>query len=134
MVWSPLAGGLLSGKYKGADDKGPAGARRTTFDFPVVDKARAFRCVDAMRPIAERHEISVAQVALAWISSKPFVSTVIIGAKSMDQLRDNIASTRVRLTAEELNLLDEVSQLPSEYPGWMLAFQGQSRAKPPLRE
>ena len=134
MVWSPLAGGLLSGKYKGAEDKGPTGARRTTFDFPPVDKARAFRCVDAMRPIAQRHSVSVAQIALAWILSKPCVSTVIIGAKSMDQLRDNIASTHVHLTAEELNSLDEVSQLPPEYPGWMLAFQGQYRAKPPLKE
>jgi aryl-alcohol dehydrogenase-like predicted oxidoreductase len=134
MVWSPLAGGLLSGKYQNADDKGPAGARRTTFDFPVVDKARAFRCVDAMRPIAQRHQVSVAQIALAWILSKSFVSTVIIGAKSMDQLRDNIAATRVQLTAEELKSLDEVSQLPTEYPGWMLAFQGQYRAKPPFKE
>src|ERR1700722_4362094 len=78
MVWSPLAGGLLSGKYKAADDKGPAGARRTTFDFPPVDRQRAFRCVDAMRPVAERHQVSVAQIALAWILRKPFVSTIII--------------------------------------------------------
>jgi aryl-alcohol dehydrogenase-like predicted oxidoreductase len=134
MVWSPLAGGLLSGKYKSADDKGPTGARRTTFDFPVVDKQRAFQCVDAMRPLAQQHQVSVAQIALAWILSKPFVSSVIIGAKSMDQLRDNIAASRVQLTAEEIKLLDEVSQLPPEYPGWMLAFQGQYRAKPPFKE
>ena len=134
MVWSPLAGGLLSGKYKGADDKGPAGARRTTFDFPLVDKERAFRCVDAMRPLAVLRQVSVAQIALAWLLSKPFVSSVIIGAKSMDQLRDNIAATRVQLKAEEIKLLDEVSQLPAEYPGWMLAFQGQARAKQPFKE
>jgi aryl-alcohol dehydrogenase-like predicted oxidoreductase len=134
MVWSPLAGGLLSGKYKTADDKGPAGARRTTFDFPVVDKQRAFRCVDAMRPLAQQHQVSVAQIALAWILNKPFVSSVIIGAKSMDQLRDNIAASRLQLTADEIKVLDEVSQLPPEYPGWMLAFQGQYRAKPPLKE
>jgi aryl-alcohol dehydrogenase-like predicted oxidoreductase len=134
MVWSPLAGGLLTGKYKGVDDKGPSGARRTTFDFPLVDKERAFRCVDAMRPLAEQHHVSIAQIALAWILSKDFVSTVIIGAKSMDQLRDNIASTRVRLSAEEVKLLDEVSQLPQEYPGWMLEFQRQYRAKAPFKE
>jgi aryl-alcohol dehydrogenase-like predicted oxidoreductase len=134
MVWSPLAGGLLSGKYKAADDKGPAGARRTTFDFPLVDKARAFKCVDAMRPLAEQRQASVAQIALAWILSKSFVSTVIIGAKTMDQLRDNIAATRVRLTPEEVALLDGVSQLPQEYPGWMLALQGQYRAKPPFKD
>jgi aryl-alcohol dehydrogenase-like predicted oxidoreductase len=134
MVWSPLAGGLLSGKYKAADDKGPSGARRTTFDFPLVDKDRAFKCVDAMRPLAQQRQVSVAQIALAWILSKPFVSSVIIGAKSMDQLRDNIAASRVQLTVEEIKLLDEVSQLPPEYPGWMLALQGQYRAKPPFKE
>jgi len=134
MVWSPLAGGLLSGKYRGVDDGGPSGARRTTFDFPLVDKERAFKCVDAMRPLAQKREVSVAQIALAWILSKPFVSTVIIGAKSMEQLRDNIAASRVRLTAEEISVLDEVSQLPQEYPGWMLALQGQYRAKPPFKD
>jgi aryl-alcohol dehydrogenase-like predicted oxidoreductase len=134
MVWSPLAGGLLSGKFKNADDKGPTGARRAAFDFPVVDKQRAFQCVDAMRPLAQQHQVSVAQIALAWILSKPFVSTVIIGAKSMDQLRDNIAASRLQLTADEIKGLDEVSQLPPEYPGWMLAFQGQYRAKPPFKE
>ena len=134
MVWSPLAGGLLSGKYNNAEDKGPAGARRAAFDFPLVDKARAFKCVDAMRPMAAARKISVAQIALAWLLSKPFVTTVIIGAKSMEQLRDNVASTRVRLDEAELKLLDEVSALPPEYPGWMLAFQGQARGKPPVKE
>jgi aryl-alcohol dehydrogenase-like predicted oxidoreductase len=134
MVWSPLAGGLLSGKFKAADDKGPSGARRVAFDFPVVDKDRAFRCVDAMRPMAAARDVSVAQIALAWLLTKPFVSTVIIGAKSMDQLRDNIAATRVRLSDEELTTLDSVSQLPPEYPGWMLALQSQYRAKPPVKE
>ncbi len=134
MVWSPLAGGLLSGKYKGADDKGPAGARRTTFDFPLIDKERAFRCVDAMRPLALERRVSVAQIALAWLLAKPFVSSVIIGARSMEQLRDNVAATRVQLTVDEIELLDGVSQLPPEYPGWMLAFQGQYRGKPPFKE
>jgi aryl-alcohol dehydrogenase-like predicted oxidoreductase len=134
MVWSPLAGGLLSGKFSSAEDKGPAGARRATFDFPVVDKPRAFRCVDAMRPMALARKISVAQIALAWLLAKPFVTTVIIGAKSMDQLRDNIDSTRVRLDDAEIKQLDEISALPVEYPAWMLAFQGQARAKPPVKE
>jgi aryl-alcohol dehydrogenase-like predicted oxidoreductase len=134
MVWSPLAGGLLSGKYSNAEDKGPAGARRAAFDFPLVDKVRAFKCVDAMRPMAASRKVSVAQIALAWLLSKPFVTTVIIGAKSMEQLRDNVASTRVRLDEAELKLLDEVSALPPEYPGWMLAFQGQARGKAPVKE
>jgi aryl-alcohol dehydrogenase-like predicted oxidoreductase len=134
MVWSPLAGGLLSGKFKSADDKGPADARRATFDFPVVNKDRAFQCIEVMRPMAAERKISVAQIALAWLLAKPYVSTVIIGAKSMDQLRDNIASTRVQLTDSERRTLDEVSQLPAEYPGWMLALQGQYRAKPPVKD
>jgi aryl-alcohol dehydrogenase-like predicted oxidoreductase len=133
MVWSPLAGGLLSGKFA-ANQPGPEGARRSSFDFPVVDKARAFRCVDAMRPIAERHGVSVPRVALAWLLSRPQVTTVIIGAKTPEQLDDNLGATKLELTAEDLAALDEVSALAPEYPGWMLAFQGQYRAKPPVRE
>jgi aryl-alcohol dehydrogenase-like predicted oxidoreductase len=132
MIWSPLAGGLLSGKYS-ADSKGPEGARRTTFDFPVVNKDRAFKCIDVMRPIAEAHKVSVAQVALAWLLSKSAVTSVIIGAKTVAQLEDNIASTKLKLTAAELALLDEVSQLPPEYPGWMLALQAQYRANAPTK-
>jgi len=134
MVWSPLAGGLLSGKFGSAEDKGPAGSRRSTFDFPVVDKVRAFKCVDAMRPMAAARNVSVAQIALAWLLAKPFVTTVIIGAKSMDQLRDNIGSTRVQLDDAERKQLDEISALPAEYPAWMLSFQGQARAKVPVKE
>jgi aryl-alcohol dehydrogenase-like predicted oxidoreductase len=132
MVWSPLAGGLLSGKFS-PDGKGPEGARRASFDFPLVDKARAFKVVDAMRPIAERHQASVAQVALAWLLSRPQVSTVIIGAKTPDQLMDNLGASSLELTAEDLQALEEVSKLPPEYPGWMLAMQGQYRLKPPVR-
>jgi aryl-alcohol dehydrogenase-like predicted oxidoreductase len=132
MVWSPLAGGLLSGKFS-ADGKGPEGTRRASFDFPVVDKPRAFRVVDAMRPIAERHQTSVAQVALAWLLSRKQVSTVIIGAKTQEQLKDNLAASDLELTTEDLQILEDVSKLPPEYPGWMLERQGQSRAKPPVR-
>lgn len=132
MVWSPLAGGLLSGKYR-ADDKAPAGARRASYDFPVVDKPRAFRCVDTMRPIAERLQVSVAQVALAWLLSKPQVTSVILGAKTLEQLQDNIAAASVTLSADDIAALDEVSQLPPEYPGWMLALQGRYRAEAPVR-
>ena len=134
MVWSPLAGGLLSGKFSSAEDKGPAGARRASFDFPVVDKARAFKCIDAMRPMAAKRQVSVAQIALAWLLAKPYVTTVIIGARSMQQLRDNIASTRVKLDDAEIQLLDEISALPAEYPGWMLAYQTQARSKAPVKE
>lgn len=133
MVWSPLAGGLLSGKY-GRDGKGPAGSRRNEFDFPVIDKQRAFDCVNAMRPLSERRGVSVAQIALAWLLAQPEVSSVIIGAKTAEQLRDNIAATKVELSPEELAALNEVSHLPPEYPGWMIALQGKYRAEQPVHE
>jgi len=126
MVWSPLAGGLLSGKY-GRDGSAPDGARRAAFDFPPVNKDRAFDCIDAMRPIAEAHGVSVAQIALAFVLSRSFVTSVIVGAKTTEQLDDNIAATAVTLTAEECETLERVSALPPEYPGWMLARQGATR-------
>lgn len=133
MVWSPLAGGLLSGKFN-ADGTGPDGSRRATFDFPIVDKPRAFRCVDVMRGIAERHGATVAQIALAWLLDRPAVTTVIMGAKTPAQLADNIGSTRVKLDSDDLEALDAVSALPPEYPGWMVQRQGEPRSKPPIRE
>ncbi|MDU4353963.1 aldo/keto reductase [Phytobacter diazotrophicus] len=126
MVWSPLAGGLLSGKYS-RDGKGEEGSRRLEFDFPPVNKDRAFDCIDVMRVIAEEKGVSVAQIALAWLLHQPVVSSVIIGAKRPDQLEDNIAATHIRLTEEELRQLDAVSALPREYPGWMLERQGEYR-------
>jgi aryl-alcohol dehydrogenase-like predicted oxidoreductase len=119
LPWSPLAGGLLSGKFT-RDGQGPAGARRTSFDFPPVDRERLFRIVDAMRPIAQAHEVSVAQVALAWLLAQSHVTSVIIGAKTREQLRDNLAAADLRLTSAELTSLDHVSALAPEYPGWML--------------
>jgi aryl-alcohol dehydrogenase-like predicted oxidoreductase len=128
MVWSPLAGGLLSGKY-GREQQGEAGSRRTNFDFPPVDRERAYDCIDAMREIADAKRVSVAQIALAWLLHQRVVSTVIVGAKKVEQLDDNIAATGVALTAEELAKLDKVSTLPAEYPGWMLERQGEGRRK-----
>jgi aryl-alcohol dehydrogenase-like predicted oxidoreductase len=126
LVWSPLAGGLLSGKFSDSA-AGPEGARRTTFDFPPIDRPRAFRCVDAMRPIAEAHGVSVARVALAWVLRQPAVTSVIIGAKSEAQLVDNIAATDLQLSDAELAALGEVSKLPREYPGWMFERQTADR-------
>jgi aryl-alcohol dehydrogenase-like predicted oxidoreductase len=126
MVWSPLAGGLLSGKYgPGADT--PEGSRRVVFDFPPVNQERAWACVAAMREIGKAYDASVARVALAWLLAKPHVMSVIIGAKSTAQLDDNLAAVELTLTAEEMAKLDEVSALPPEYPGWMLDRQGGSR-------
>jgi aryl-alcohol dehydrogenase-like predicted oxidoreductase len=126
MPWSPLAGGLLSGKFK-RDQAGPNDARRTAFDFPPVNKGRAYDCIEAMEPIAEAHGVSVAQIALAWLLHRPWVTSVIIGAKTEDQLDANIAATAVKLTPEDMATLDKVSALPSEYPGWMLERQGSDR-------
>jgi aryl-alcohol dehydrogenase-like predicted oxidoreductase len=126
LVWSPLAGGLLSGKYS-REGSGEKGSRRTTFDFPPVQLDRAWTVIDAMRGIAEAKGVSVAQIALAWLLHQPVVTSVIIGAKRLDQLDDNIAATAVQLSAEELAALDQVSQLPEEYPGWMFNRQGAAR-------
>ena len=131
MVWSPLAGGFLSGKY-GREKQGQQpeeGSRRIAFDFPPVNKEKAWNCIDVMRPIADAHGVSVARVALAWLLHQPQVTSVIIGAKRPDQLADNIAATQVALSAAELKQIGEVSSLPPEYPGWMFERQGEYRRK-----
>jgi aryl-alcohol dehydrogenase-like predicted oxidoreductase len=129
MVWSPLAGGLLAGKFS-RDGQGPAGARRAAFDFPPVNRERLFNCVDAMRTIATARAVSVARVALAYVLAKPFVMSVIIGAKTPEQLDDNLAATDLQLSAQELATLDTVSALPPEYPGWMIEFQNARSRQP----
>ena len=94
MVWSPLAGGFLSGKFT-RDKRGDNDSRRTTFDFPPVDKERAYDIIDAMAPIAKAHGASVARVALAWLLQRKGVMSVIIGAKSIEQLDDNLAAAEL---------------------------------------
>jgi aryl-alcohol dehydrogenase-like predicted oxidoreductase len=126
LVWSPLAGGLLSGKFTRENQK-PADSRRSSFDFPIVDKDRVWNIMDVLVPIAKSHNASPATVALAYVLAKPFVTSVIIGAKRLDQLHENLAAVDLKLTAEELKQLDKVSALPPEYPGWMLPFQGANR-------
>ncbi len=132
LVWSPLAGGLLSGKFSRENQK-PADSRRSDFDFPIVDKERAWRILDVMAPIAKAHNCSPARIALAYVLAKPFVTSVIIGAKRVDQLEDNIAAVDLKLTPDELKQLDEVSALRPEYPGWMLPFQSVNRIEPVAR-
>jgi aryl-alcohol dehydrogenase-like predicted oxidoreductase len=117
LVWSPLAGGFLSGKF--TRDGKDASARRATFDFPPVDKEKAFAIVDLMRTVAATHGASVAQIALAWVLARDAVTSVIIGARKLAQLDDNLKAVDVTLSPEELRALDEVSRLPSEYPAWM---------------
>jgi aryl-alcohol dehydrogenase-like predicted oxidoreductase len=126
LVWSPLAGGLLSGKYSRENQK-PEDSRRSEFDFPIVDKERTWRILDVLRPIAKAHNTGVATIALAWVLAKPFVTSVIIGAKRIEQLEQNLAAADLRLGEEEMRQLDEVSALPPEYPGWMIPFQNANR-------
>jgi aryl-alcohol dehydrogenase-like predicted oxidoreductase len=133
LVWSPLAGGLLSGKFSRENQK-PAGSRRSEFDFPIVDKERAWKILDVMAPIAKAHDCSPARISLAWLLSKPVVTSVIVGAKRLEQLHDNLAAVDVQLTPEEIKQLDDVSALPPEYPGWMLPRQNATRLHPPPRQ
>ena len=132
LVWSPLAGGFLTGKFtrEGARDRD---ARRAVFDFPPVDRDQAFDVLDVMAAIAETRDASVAQVALAWLLAKPTVTSVIIGAKRMDQLRDNLGAVDVRLSADEVTSLDEVSGRPRPYPMWMLTL-GDDRRPGEIRD
>ena len=116
LVWSPLAGGFLSGKFtRDATGEG----RRKTFDFPPVDKEKGYDIVDVLAGIAKEREASVAQIALAWVLANRVVTSVIIGARSLKQLDDNIGAVEITLTAEELKALDEVSRIPPAYPLWM---------------
>jgi aryl-alcohol dehydrogenase-like predicted oxidoreductase len=126
LVWSPLAGGLLSGKFSRENQK-PEDSRRSAFDFPIVDKERTWRILGVLQPIAKTHNTGVATVALAWVLAKPFVTSVIIGAKRIEQLDQNLDAADVSLTPEEIKQLDEVSALPPEYPGWMVPFQNMNR-------
>jgi len=129
LVWSPLAGGLLSGKFS-RENQRPENSRRAEFDFPLVDKERTWKILDAIAPIAKAHNCSAARISLAWLLTRSFVTSVIIGAKRMDQLQDNIAAVEVELSDDEIKVLDEVSALPPEYPGWMVEFQGSDRLGP----
>src|SRR5438445_9951637 len=126
LVWSPLAGGLLSGKFSRQNQK-PQGHRRSEFDFPVVDKERTWKILETMAPIAKAHHCSPARISLAWLLTRPVVTSVILGAKRFDQLQDNLAAVELKLSEDEITQLDEVSALPPEYPGWMLPFQSGDR-------
>jgi aryl-alcohol dehydrogenase-like predicted oxidoreductase len=126
MVWSPLAGGLLTGKYTRSGET-EEGSRRTSFDFPPVNKERVYDIVDVLQEMAKLKNSSVAQLALAWLLHQQVVTTVIIGAKKPEQLEDNLKAIDVTFTEDELKRLDDISRLPSEYPGWMLERQGADR-------
>ena len=116
LVWSPLAGGFLSGKFT-RENEGEG--RRASFDFPPIDKEQGYDIVEVMQRIATDRGVTVAQVALTWVLARDEVTSVIIGARNLQQLDDNIGAVDVDLTDEELASLDEVSSIPVAYPGWM---------------
>ena len=126
MVWSPLAGGFLSGKYR-RNQMPEEYSRRKEFDFPPINKEKAFNIIDVMAELGKTHNASVAQVALAWLLHQKVVSSVIIGVKNEAQLKDNLKSTEITFTEDGLRKLDEVSKLDPEYPGWMVDFMQQDR-------
>lgn len=122
MPWSPMAGGFLSGKYTRKNEIA-GDSRRDTFDFPPLNKGKAYDIIDVMTRIGNNHNVSVARVALSWLLTKPGVTSIIIGAKRQEQLIDNIESTRLQLSNEELKELEEISVLTKEYPAWMIDRQ-----------
>ncbi|WP_371778931.1 aldo/keto reductase [Streptosporangium subroseum] len=120
LVWSPLAAGLLSGKFD-RDGTSDGKARRAQFEFPPVNLERAYDVIDALRLVAARHEVGVARVALAWVLAQPGVTSAVIGAKRPEQLAENLAAVELELTAQDLAELDAASALPVEYPAWIQA-------------
>jgi aryl-alcohol dehydrogenase-like predicted oxidoreductase len=126
MPWSPLAGGFLSGKYTRTNEIA-GDSRRDSFNFPPVNKEKAYDIIDVLIKIGLQHKVSAAQIALAWLLAQPGVTSVIIGAKKQDQLTDNINSVNVKLSDEEMQELNQVSEIPAEYPGWMVNRQLQGR-------
>lgn len=119
LPWSPLAGGFLTGKYR-RDEEGPEDSRRTDFDFPPVDKEEAYDVVEVMDEIAESKGASIPQIALAWLLHRTGVTSVIIGAKKMSQLEDNLGAAEVTLSAEEIEQISEVTKPGDIYPQWMV--------------
>ena len=131
MVWSPLAGGLLSGKF-GPGRRGPEGARRASFDFPPVDKDRAWKCIDAMREIGEAHGVSRRARGAGLAAGQALRDQRHHRRQERRAARRQPRRRRaLTLSAEEMARLDEVSALPPEYPGWMLARQSAERIPQP---
>jgi aryl-alcohol dehydrogenase-like predicted oxidoreductase len=127
LVWGPLAGGYMAGKYTPGGETSVQPGRRANFDFPPLDKDKADRTVGVMRKIAKAHGVSVAQVGLAWVRQKPFITSTIIGATTMEQLNDNLESIDLDLPADETAALDAVSAERTQYPHWMITRNNSTR-------
>jgi aryl-alcohol dehydrogenase-like predicted oxidoreductase len=126
MCWSPLAGGLLSGKFdrNGASDPR---SRRANIQFPPVEETNVFNIIELLKLIAKRHDTSAAQIALSWLLAQPAVTSVITGVKSPEQLADNISAIDLVLSADEKKELDEVSRSRAMYPGWIQRYNAKGR-------
>jgi aryl-alcohol dehydrogenase-like predicted oxidoreductase len=118
MVWSPLAGGFLAGKYTRERPHGGSGDRLAGFDFLPTDRERGYALIDLLKTIGARHGASAAQVALAWLLTRTGVSSVLVGASNEAQLRENLAAADLRLTEEDLAALDEATKPVKPYPNW----------------
>jgi aryl-alcohol dehydrogenase-like predicted oxidoreductase len=131
-VWSPLAGGFLSGKYTRENLK-DSDNRLAGFDILPFDKEYGFEVVEQMRQIAQNHEASVAQIALAWLLSKPIVSSIIVGASKLHQLEDNLKAIDITLSSEEQTLLDAITAPPPMYPSWFIRNLADPKHKEALK-
>lgn len=118
ITWSPLASGFLSGKYSKKNPV-PQDSRRVKFDFPPVDIDKGYKVIEALRTIADKHQASIAQVALAWVMQQSFVSSVLIGATKLEQLDDNLKSAQLTLDQEDLRTIEELTARQPPYPAWM---------------
>jgi aryl-alcohol dehydrogenase-like predicted oxidoreductase len=126
LPWSPLAGGFLSGKYR-RDNPNPEGARRVNFDFPPIDRERGFDAIDVLDAVAKEKDATVAQVALAWLLTRPGVTSIIIGASKRPQLEDNLKSIGVELSADQIERISATTRPQKLYPDWMVERQNQGR-------
>jgi aryl-alcohol dehydrogenase-like predicted oxidoreductase len=120
-VWSPLSGGFLSGKYSRENLKDPAN-RRGAFDFPPVDLDQGFALIDKLQPIAQRHQASIAQIAIAWVLANRAVTSVLVGATKLSQLEDNLGSLKIRFSDEEMREINAATALAPRYPNWFDAM------------
>ncbi|MEJ3750562.1 aldo/keto reductase, partial [Actinomycetes bacterium KLBMP 9797] len=128
LVWSPLAGGLLSGKYRRDRDAPSSGRQLTDWkEPPVYDEDKLYDTVDVLVEIGEAHGVSAAQVALAWLLGRPAVTSVVVGARTDEQLADNLAAADLTLTDAERQRLDQVSAQPLLYPYWHQASTARDR-------
>jgi aryl-alcohol dehydrogenase-like predicted oxidoreductase len=131
LVWSPLSSGFLTGKYT-RENPAPADARRSKFNFPPVDVEKGYEVVAALSKIAEARGTTPATVAIAWLLAKPVVTSVIIGATTMEQLRQNLTAVNVSLSADDVKALDELTAPAPDYPGWMQPMGFDSNVKKAL--